>query len=82
MFFNSSLYSYFGFACNAFPIFLTSLLCSYRFLAVINILNTILGTGMLAMPAALSTCGLIMGALVIFLFGSFSALGLYLLIEW
>jgi hypothetical protein len=30
----------------------------------------------------LSTCGLIMGALVIFLFGSFSALGLYLLIEW
>ncbi|KAI8985068.1 transmembrane amino acid transporter protein-domain-containing protein [Pilobolus umbonatus] len=47
--------------------------------ATINLSNTILGTGMLAMPAALASIGLIPGIILIIYAGSTSALGLYYL---
>ncbi|KAI8889383.1 hypothetical protein K501DRAFT_238695 [Backusella circina FSU 941] len=45
----------------------------------INLSNTILGTGMLAMPAALASVGLIPGIMMIMYAGLTSALGLYFL---
>ncbi|ORE03134.1 hypothetical protein BCV72DRAFT_296705 [Rhizopus microsporus var. microsporus] len=45
----------------------------------INLANTILGTGMLAMPAALASIGLIPGIILILYAGCTSALGLYFL---
>lgn len=47
--------------------------------SMINILNTILGSGMLAMPNAFASLGVLLGALAVLVFGTFSALGLYLL---
>ena len=47
--------------------------------AMINILNTILGSGMLAMPSAIASVGFVPGALVICLFGYASFFGLHLL---
>eukprot|EP00158_Paraphelidium_tribonemae_P003339 Partr_v1_DN26050_c0_g1_i1_m276 putative Solute carrier family 38 member len=47
--------------------------------SMINILNTILGTGMLAMPIAISSVGLIPGVFMIFLSGFFASTGLFLL---
>lgn len=47
--------------------------------SVINLSNTILGTGMLAMPGAVASVGLIPGMLVIIFSGITSALGLYFL---
>jgi hypothetical protein len=47
--------------------------------AMINICNTILGSGMLAMPGAMASLGLIPGALAICLSGAASAFGLILL---
>ncbi|KAJ3253037.1 hypothetical protein HDU77_004773 [Chytriomyces hyalinus] len=44
-----------------------------------NITNTILGSGMLAMPKALSSTGLSLGILLIFICGAASSFGLYLL---
>ena len=49
------------------------------FSSSINLLNTILGAGMLTMPSAISTVGSIPGVLLILLMGGFSGLGLYLL---
>ncbi|CAG8575779.1 2755_t:CDS:2 [Paraglomus occultum] len=46
---------------------------------VINLANTILGTGMLAMPAAVASIGVIFGSLMIIYAGTASALGLYFL---
>ncbi|KAI8147320.1 transmembrane amino acid transporter protein-domain-containing protein [Fennellomyces sp. T-0311] len=45
----------------------------------VNILNTILGTGLLAMPAAMASVGLIPGIIVIFLSAIASGMGLYFL---
>ncbi|KAI9271755.1 transmembrane amino acid transporter protein-domain-containing protein [Phascolomyces articulosus] len=45
----------------------------------INLVNTILGTGLLAMPAALASVGLIPGIMVIFLSAIASGMGLYFL---
>lgn len=47
--------------------------------AVVNLANTILGTGMLAQPAAIASLGLLLGALMIGFAGFTSALGLYFL---
>jgi len=47
--------------------------------SVINLSNTILGTGMLAMPSAVASVGLIPGMFVIIFSGMTSALGLYFL---
>ncbi|CAO3671866.1 unnamed protein product [Umbelopsis vinacea] len=47
--------------------------------SVINLSNTILGTGMLAMPSAVASVGLIPGMFVIVFSGITSALGLYFL---
>ncbi|CAO3632888.1 unnamed protein product [Mucor hiemalis] len=47
--------------------------------ASINLSNTILGTGMLAMPAALASVGLIPGMFIILYAGITSAMGLYFL---
>ena len=47
--------------------------------SMINILNTILGAGLLAMPHAVDTLGLLLAVFVILLSGSASAFGLYLL---
>ncbi|KAI7903070.1 transmembrane amino acid transporter protein-domain-containing protein [Cokeromyces recurvatus] len=47
--------------------------------ASINLSNTILGTGMLAMPAAVASMGLIPGILLILYAGFTSGLGLYFL---
>ncbi|KAF1805251.1 transmembrane amino acid transporter protein-domain-containing protein [Mucor lusitanicus] len=47
--------------------------------AAINLSNTILGTGMLAMPAALACVGLIPGMFLILYAGATSGLGLYFL---
>ncbi|KAI8059414.1 transmembrane amino acid transporter protein-domain-containing protein [Gilbertella persicaria] len=47
--------------------------------ASINLSNTILGTGMLAMPAALASVGLIPGIFIIIYAGCTSSLGLYFL---
>lgn len=49
--------------------------------SVITISNTILGSGMLTIPYALSTVGLVNGILAITIFGAVSFFGLYLLIE-
>ncbi|KAI1432482.1 transmembrane amino acid transporter protein-domain-containing protein [Xylaria sp. CBS 124048] len=48
------------------------------FSSVINLLNTILGAGTLAMPSALSHFGMVLGVLVILWSGFTSAFGLYL----
>ncbi|KAG2225636.1 hypothetical protein INT45_012108, partial [Circinella minor] len=45
----------------------------------VNLVNTILGTGLLAMPAALASVGLIPGIMVVFLSAITSGLGLYFL---
>ncbi|KAF9383693.1 hypothetical protein CPB97_006242 [Podila verticillata] len=45
----------------------------------INLANTILGTGMLAMPGALATVGLVLGSFMIVFSACASALGLYFL---
>ncbi|ORY95058.1 transmembrane amino acid transporter protein-domain-containing protein [Syncephalastrum racemosum] len=45
----------------------------------INLANTILGTGLLAMPAAVASVGLLPGMLVIMLSGIASSMGLYFL---
>ncbi|KAI7888379.1 transmembrane amino acid transporter protein-domain-containing protein [Mucor mucedo] len=47
--------------------------------ASINLSNTILGTGMLAMPAAIASVGLIPGMMIIVYAGVTSGLGLYFL---
>ncbi|KAI0125351.1 transmembrane amino acid transporter protein-domain-containing protein [Xylariales sp. AK1849] len=46
--------------------------------SVINLLNTIVGAGTLAMPAALSHFGIVLGTIVIIWSGFTSAFGLYL----
>lgn len=43
--------------------------------------NTILGAGMLGLPAAFAGCGMVAGSLLILLFGGASILGLHLLSE-
>ena len=43
--------------------------------------NTILGAGMLGLPAAFAGCGMVMGSFLILLFASASVLGLHLLSE-
>ncbi|GAP87201.2 putative AVT6-involved in amino acid efflux from the vacuole [Rosellinia necatrix] len=48
------------------------------FSSVINLLNTILGAGTLAMPSALSHFGMVLGVIVIVWSGFTSAFGLYL----
>ncbi|KAI1324570.1 transmembrane amino acid transporter protein-domain-containing protein [Xylariaceae sp. FL0255] len=48
------------------------------FSSVINLLNTILGAGTLAMPSALSHFGIVLGIIVILWGGFTSAFGLYL----
>ncbi|CAG8574479.1 16031_t:CDS:2 [Acaulospora morrowiae] len=50
-----------------------------HFSCAINLSNTILGTGMLAMPAAIASTGLLLGSIMIFYAASASALGLYFL---
>ncbi|KAG0199505.1 hypothetical protein BGX28_007249 [Mortierella sp. GBA30] len=45
----------------------------------INLANTILGTGMLAMPGALASVGLLLGSFMIFFSACASGLGLYFL---
>ncbi|KAG9302495.1 hypothetical protein G9A89_007199 [Geosiphon pyriformis] len=50
-----------------------------NFSCVINLANTILGTGMLAMPAALASLGLILGGFMICFSAFTSGLGLYFL---
>ncbi|CDH60214.1 amino acid [Lichtheimia corymbifera JMRC:FSU:9682] len=49
------------------------------FSSSINLLNTILGTGLLAMPAAVASVGLLTGIVVILLSALASGLGLYFL---
>ncbi|RHZ72495.1 hypothetical protein Glove_242g65 [Diversispora epigaea] len=49
------------------------------FSCAINLSNTILGTGMLAMPAAVASVGLIFGSMMIFYAAATSSLGLYFL---
>ena len=46
---------------------------------VFNLANTILGAGMLGLPAAFAECGFVMGILLLFVFAFFSSMGLYLL---
>ena len=46
--------------------------------SVINLLNTIVGAGVLAMPRAMSSMGIVLGTLVIIWSGLTSAMGLYL----
>ncbi|CAG8453781.1 6244_t:CDS:2, partial [Scutellospora calospora] len=50
-----------------------------RISCAVNLANTILGTGMLAMPAAIASVGLIMGSMLIFYAAFTSGLGLYFL---
>ena len=45
---------------------------------VLNMSNTILGAGMLALPHALAQCGLVVGLLLLVLFAGLSLLGLHL----
>jgi amino acid permease len=45
---------------------------------VLNMSNTILGAGMLALPHALAQCGLLVGLLLLALFAALSLLGLHL----
>ncbi|KAI9311425.1 transmembrane amino acid transporter protein-domain-containing protein [Dichotomocladium elegans] len=47
--------------------------------ASVNLLNTILGTGLLAMPAALASVGLLPGIIVILFSATASGMGLYFL---
>ena len=47
--------------------------------SMINLLNTVLGAGMLALPAAFASIGLIPGLLAICFFGSIASFGLHLL---
>lgn len=49
--------------------------------SVITLTNTILGAGMLALPAAIAAVGLIPGILLILFSGTCSAFGLWLLVE-
>ena len=46
---------------------------------VLNLANTILGAGMLGLPAAFANCGIAMGLLLLLTFAFFSSMGLYLL---
>ncbi|KAL1895962.1 hypothetical protein Cpir12675_003002 [Ceratocystis pirilliformis] len=46
--------------------------------SIVNLLNTIIGAGTLAMPAAISHMGIMLGVLVIIWSGMMSAFGLYL----
>ncbi|KAL1935582.1 hypothetical protein VTP01DRAFT_4722 [Rhizomucor pusillus] len=50
-----------------------------RFSGTVNLLNTILGTGMLAMPAAVATVGIFPGVFLTIFAGIASGTGLYLL---
>ncbi|CAG8499653.1 13627_t:CDS:2 [Gigaspora rosea] len=50
-----------------------------RFSCAVNLANTILGTGMLAMPSAIASVGLIMGSAMIFFAAFTSGLGLFFL---
>ncbi|RIA96061.1 vacuolar amino acid transporter 5 [Glomus cerebriforme] len=50
-----------------------------RFSCMINLANTILGTGMLAMPAAVASVGLLLGSMMIIFAATTSGLGLYFL---
>ncbi|KAI8138899.1 transmembrane amino acid transporter protein-domain-containing protein [Fennellomyces sp. T-0311] len=52
-----------------------------RFSGIVSLLNTILGTGMLAMPAAVATVGLLPGILLTLVSGIASGTGLYFLSE-
>ena len=47
--------------------------------SVINLANTIVGSGMLALPAAFASCGYILGTIFLLLFAASSAFGLHLL---
>ncbi|KAJ1655285.1 hypothetical protein IWQ61_004937 [Dispira simplex] len=49
------------------------------FSSVVNLCNTILGSGILAMPTAMASVGLLLGSWVIMFSGMASALGLYFL---
>lgn len=49
------------------------------FSCFINLTNTIIGTGMLAMPAAIASVGLLVGSMIILYAGFTSCLGLYFL---
>ncbi|KAI9491862.1 transmembrane amino acid transporter protein-domain-containing protein [Zychaea mexicana] len=51
------------------------------FSGIFNLLNTILGTGMLAMPAAVATVGLLPGMVLTLISGIASGAGLYFLSE-
>ena len=44
--------------------------------SVLNLTNTIIGAGMLGLPAAFASCGYVVGALMLAMFAFFSGLGL------
>ena len=46
---------------------------------VYNLTNTIIGSGVLALPAAFATCGSALGSALLLVFALFSAHGLHLL---
>jgi hypothetical protein len=47
--------------------------------SIVNLSNTIVGSGMLALPFALASCGYVLGFFFLVLFGCLSSLGLHLL---
>jgi hypothetical protein len=47
--------------------------------SIINLTNTIVGSGILALPFAFASSGILLGTILLFLFGSASAFGLHLL---
>ena len=47
--------------------------------SVVNLTNTIVGSGMLALPAAFASCGYLLGTCLLVLFAASSAFGLHLL---
>lgn len=51
------------------------------FSSSINLTNTIIGAGVLGLPYAVATCGLVVGTLMMFLSACAGAFGLYLLVQ-
>ena len=46
---------------------------------ILNLANTIIGSGLLSLPSAFARCGFVTGSLLLLIFAAFSALGLHLL---
>ena len=46
---------------------------------ILNLANTIIGSGLLSLPSAFARCGFVAGSLLLLIFAAFSALGLHLL---